>query len=265
VSPIRYLAEKGKRDKMSTKTRQNSIEEKAQRRQPTLQMIISLAGFIAGVLARLSFEQVENLIKNKKTVLLQKLEQVFEVVLDPFADTRSEWERFYKDNFGVLVDFSEVVIPGKPTEGSWRLVFISMGLTMNTTLAVMRKKFKVWVYNEDLDANVLINARNSTMSYAVWVRDGVKPDAKFLGKSTRDADMAGRIGMTLLERLVLEVKYFIETGKHLDIVGVTFCTGSRSLDGGVPGVYFRPRTDEVGVDLYSVGNSNSACGLRQAE
>ncbi len=41
-------------------------------------------------------------------------------------------------------------------------------------------------------------------------------------------------GITLLERLLLELKYFLETGKHLDIQNATLCSGSRLDDGNVP-------------------------------
>ena len=248
-----------KRDRMSSKkTRQNSTDKK-----PTLEMLIDLTRVVMGVLARLSFEKVNVLLGNK-TLLSKKLEKVFEIAADPFAAVRTEWEKFYLDHCNIVVDFSEVTIPTKPSEGSWRLIFVSQGLTMNVILAVMRAKFKAWVYAEDLDGNVPTNTRTSVQSYAKWVRDGVEPDEEYLGKTTRDADMTGTIGMTLLERLVLGVKHFVETGKHLDIKGWTICTGSRYSDGSVPFVYWGPSTAEVKVNWCSVGSSNPTCGLRQA-
>ncbi len=220
---------------MSHKTGQTSMAKR-----PTVEMLLALASFVAGVLAKLSFEQVQNLLTHKDTVLRRKLQEVFEIAIDEFADTRAEWEKFYLDLFKIYADFSTVRIPGKPTEGSWRLVFIWAGLTMNQTLAVMRAKFKVWTYVEDLDASVTVNTRTSATSYAIWVRDGVEPDEKYLGQSTRQADPTGKVGMTLLERMVLGLKYFVETGKHLDEKGITFCAGSRYSDGDIPFVYFYP-------------------------
>ena len=248
---------------MATKPGQNSTDKKAPKRLPTLEMIISLAGFIAGVLARLSFEEVKHLLGNKNTVLRKALEKVFEITADPYAEVRAEWQKFYQDHFKMVTDFSEVVVRERPKVGSWRLIFIPMGLSMNATLAIMRSKFQVWVYAEDLDASVTVNTRTSTMSYAVWVRDGVEPDGEFLGKSTRDSDMAGSIGMTLLERMVFEVKYFVETGQHLDNTGMTFCTGSRYTDGHVPYVYWLPNTSRVYVNACTVDNANPTNGLRQ--
>jgi hypothetical protein len=47
--------------------------------------------------------------------------------------------------------------------------------------------------------------------------------------------------------MVLETKYFTETGKYLDEKGVTFCTGSRSADGYVPRVCWDFDTSMVSV------------------
>ena len=247
---------------MSVKTRQNSTKS------PTIEMLCVLAGFITSVLAELSFQQVQNLLSHKNTLLRKKLMEVFEIVtavtVDPFVDLRAEWQKFYADHFGLAVNFSETTIPTRPTEGSWRLLFIPTRLTMNTTLAGMRKLFKVWVYTENMDGNITTNTRTSATCYAVWVRDGMEPDDKYLGKSTRQADMDGVIGVTLLERLVFGVKYFTETGKHLDVKGITLCTGSRNSDGNVPYVYWHSDTGEVNVHWFSVDNSLSAHGLRQA-
>lgn len=231
---------------MSTKTRQNS----SLKGKPTIGMLCDLAGFIVDVLSRLSFEQVENLLKNKSTILRQKLAEVFQIallVVGVDMQVAEEWQKFYKDHFGLDVDFSEVSIPTKPTEGSWRLLFIPTGLALNTTLATMRELFKVCVYIEDPDKNVSNSTRTSVKSYAIWVWDGLEPDERYLGKSTRWADMAGTIGMTLLERLVMGTKYFTLTGKHLDEKGVTLCTGSRSADGYVPRVCWDPDPSMVSV------------------
>jgi hypothetical protein len=253
---------KRKRNKMSNKTTGQTSTAK----RPTLEMLLALAGFIAGVLAKLSFEQVQYLLTNKNTILRKKLVEVFEIAHDEFIAVRAEWEKFYLDHFLLdqTADFSTVAIPEKPTDDSWRLIFIPAGLKMNVTLAVMRAKFKTWSYYDDLDASVTVNTRTSVQSYAIWVRDGIEPDEKHLGQSTRQSDPDGKIGVTLLERMVLETKYFAETGKHLDEVGVTFCTGSRDSDGRVPSMYFSPDSAKVSVDACGVGCVRPALGLREA-
>lgn len=45
-------------------------------------------------------------------------------------------------------------------------------------------------------------------------------------------------GITLRERLLLELQYFKTTGEHLDIDNITLCSGSRYSDGSVPDVYW---------------------------
>ena len=49
-----------------------------------------------------------------------------------------------------------------------------------------------------------------------------------------ELEKEGIKGITLLERLQLELDYFNETGKHLDIDNLTLCSGSRYSDGSVP-------------------------------
>jgi hypothetical protein len=236
----------------------------ATKKLPTLEMIIALAGFIAGMLAKLSFEQVQHLLTNKNTVLRKKLLEVFEITKDEFAEVRVEWEKFYLDNFGITTDFSSVVIPPKPIEGYWRLIFVAQGITMNSTLAVMRTLFQVGVYTDDPDKDVTVNTRTSVMGYATWVRKGVEPDKKYLNKSTHQVDPDGKIGITFLERMILEIRYFLETGSNLDVRGITLCTGSRYSDGDVPNMYFNPHTDEVRLDAYDTNDAGSDLGLREA-
>jgi hypothetical protein len=126
----------------------------------------------------------------------------------------------------------------------------------------MSKAFKCWRYNDELDAKVPKNARDTKLSYAIWVRDGVEPDEKYLGKSTNQADPDMTIGQTLLERMIHEIVFFDETGNHLDIKGVTFCTGSRDSVGYVPCMNWYD--GEVRVSWCGLGSSGSGYGLREA-
>ena len=179
------------------------------------------------------------------------------------ADSRvvAEWQKFYKEHFGLDVDFSKIAIPQRP-KGNWRLLLIAKGMTMNTAFGRCKKLFATWQYSDDLDAKITQNARTSKEDYAVWVLDEVEPEKEYRGKSTRQADPDMKIGITVLERIIFELKYFSETGKHLDIKGATFCSGSRDSDGHVSyagwyGGRFRIRWD--GLD-----GSYSYCGFRSA-
>lgn len=72
-------------------------------------------------------------------------------------------------------------------------------------------------------------------------------------------------GITLRERLLLEIAYFKETGDHLDINNWTLCSGSRSSDGSVPYVRWYPDDGEVRVYWYCSGDRYSRLRSRQAQ
>lgn len=200
--------------------------------QKRIEQLGSLAGFIVDFLSTiLNFSQVEYWLSNK-TELKKKLREVFFIV-DEFYEIRQNWQDFYKTHFNWDVDFSQVIIPQKP-KGKWRLLFIPKGMTLNFAFQICQKLFTSWKYYDDLDKKVSKNIRNTSTHYAVWVRDEVEPDQEFLGKSIRQADPDMLIGITLLERILFEIKFFTETGNHLDIKGLTYCSGSRDADGNVP-------------------------------
>lgn len=125
----------------------------------------------------------------------------------------------------------------------------------------MRNLFKVWSYYDDaeLDKQFPPPKEVTTREFLY----SVEPDPETLGKSAKEADPQ-QTGITLRERMFMEILYFQETGSHLDIKGWTICSGSRDSGGGVPGMYFRPACGEVCVYWYDVGRSRSTRGLRQA-
>ncbi len=227
----------------------------------------ALLGFLTEVFAKIIFglSPVEIEYWLGKKTQLQKLalkmlkEQGF-LSVPSYGLIRDDWERFYQTEFGLTVDFSEVVIPESPDQ-VWRLIFVGQGLTCNQVYDSW--KFPKWQYEKDLDTAVPTNVRVADHHYAIWVRDGIEPDQEFLGQSTRKADADMKIGMTLLERMVLESKYFAETGKHLDNKGLTLCSGSRHAAGHVPLVYLL--TDgKVNVHWCNLDRAHDRLGIRRA-
>ncbi len=178
-----------------------------------------------------------------------------------YLSEKKDWQKFYKNQFNWKVDFSQVVIPEK-TEGDWRLIFIARNMTMNFAFNKASKLFPTRKYAENLDKIVTQNIRNTQNSYAIWVKDGAEPDQKFLGQSTKKADFDMTLGITLLERIILEMKYFLETDNHLDIKGLTFCSGSRDSDGAVPSADWFD--DMLEVDWYRLDYSSLTYGIRLA-
>lgn len=215
---------------------------------------------VTAIFAKKSEAELQNLIGKKNTIRKQLLE-MFNVT-DLFVEEKEQWRKFYQKHFSLDLNFADLIIPEKPAEGNWRLLIIAQGLTMNQAYDAMSKAFKCWRYKDDLDKAIPTNARTTKTAYAIWVRDGVEPDEKYLGKSTNQADPTMTIGVTVLERMIHELSYFDETGNHLDIKGVTFCTGSRYSDGGVPSMFWFGSKVQVG--WYSLGCSYSDCGLREA-
>ncbi|MEK7614448.1 MAG: hypothetical protein AAB428_02165 [Patescibacteria group bacterium] len=253
-----------------------------QEQKPTLKQLERLIAVFGGRTAKIvirfwdnaSFAEIQAMLKIGEDNLGQTFEKLLEPMFantDPHSAQRAYWEKIFSNHFGLGVDFSGVLVPNQPTEGKRRLIFIPQGLKMNHAAECYHKvltahdpKWKLWKYTNDLDATVTTNTRTSAQSYAIWVRDEVEPDAAYLGKSTRVADPDGKIGVTLLERLVHGLVHFVETKKHLDEKGVTFCTGSRHAGGDVPRMYWDPRRAEVGVDWDGLGSSDPRRGLREA-
>ena len=229
--------------------------------KPSFIQLGVLAGFIIEFLASIfNASQVKYWLEHKGE-LKKKLREVFSIV-DEYADIRQDWEKFYKNHFNSNFDFSRLLIPTMPTSGKWRLLIIAKGMTLNVAFNACTKLFKTWKYYDDLDANTPKNIRNTSDHYAVWVRDEAEPDSDTIGKSTRQADSDMKIGITLLERIIFEIQYFTETDKHLDIKGLTFCSGSRGSGGGVPVADWRG--GKFQVDWYSLDNSHAKYGIRSA-
>ena len=90
------------------------------------------------------------------------------------------------------------------------------------------------------------------------MRDRQEADEELKNKSANDLKSDGTNCVTLEERLLLEMMYFRETGKHLDIQNITLCAGSRRPRGGVPRVSWY----SVGVGVDWCGPGHAYGGLR---
>lgn len=252
-----------------------------QQQKPTLKQLVELLRFTQGQTAAVvtryfstaTFDELQSVLKNQKNVgrTFEKLLAPLFASPDPHCALRAYWEKIYQEQYGLEVDFSQLCIPEKPIEGKWRLIMNAKGLTMNhaalcykVIIHTHNPDWNLRKYINDLDATVTENVRTSAESYAIWVRDEPEPDKQYLGKSAREADPDKMIGVTLLERLVHGAIHFLETKKHLDEKGATLCSGSRLLDGGVPGVYCLSGGREVCVYWYDVRDAGPRGGLRPA-
>ena len=172
----------------------------------------------------------------------------------------TEWETFYQTNFGLKLDLLRVKIPEK-CSGFNRLLIIVPGV-LNQAYDVCAKHFLCWKYVDDLDATVPTNDRTTANgAYAIWVRDGQEADNQWMSHSADDLTEIGIKGETLLERLIHELKYFSETGKHLDVNNITLCSGSRNTDGHVPCVLWSGV--KLRVCCYSSSRAYGHLGCRE--
>jgi hypothetical protein len=156
------------------------------------------------------------------------------------------WEQVYA---ALGMDYAQVgELDTSAVDGLWTIPVLQ-GVTANTLVKTLREiGTKVYTYAEDLDANVPKNTRDPKHgSYVARFKKTIEADPEFANLSASDCERRKINGITLIERLLLEVGYFVATGSHLDIKNWTLCAGSRFSDGCVPFVLWRPDNRAVCV------------------
>lgn len=199
-------------------------------------------------------------------------EEVCHVLQEIISPTRlaevgrvvESWTLFYKKHFGLDLNMQRIRISEHQLDFD-RLLVVAKGLTLNKVYEECAKQFPCWRHENDLDKAVPTNDRDpKNGSYAVWVRDRVEADEENKSLSANQLKERGTQGITLLERMIYELKYFDETGKHLDETNVTLCTGSRHSDGYVPCVDWHSGRRKVYVNWYSPDDSDGDLRSRSA-
>ena len=198
------------------------------------------------------------MVKLRKGVLTLEQLGLFLQKKNPFVTVDnliSDWEKFYQGVFNIKVDFSNLKIPGK-IKGFDRLIIIIPGMTPQILFDKCKKLFPCWKYtNDDLDKIVTSKRTAVNGPYAIWIRDRQEADEELKNLSANQLKKKRIPGITLEERLLYELKFFQETGKHLDINNITLCAGSVDSGGRVLGV--RWCVDKMGVSWYSPADSHS--------
>src|SRR3989344_8436687 len=161
------------------------------------------------------------------------------------------WQKLYKKHFGLKRDFSKLRIPEKK-EGFDRLIVVVREIPTSKISYALQKEMRVWTFTEvkNLD-KVQDVVQRPEGDYVIWVRDTQEAHEETANKSAEDIHKEGLNTETLKERLLHELAYFTETGKHMDVDNYTLCSGSRyAYPGGcvsVPGVRWYP--DDDGLDV----------------
>ena len=100
------------------------------------------------------------------------------------------------------------------------------------------------IEDKELDKN-FPKPKKATTRYFKKVQEADEENAN---KSADQLQEEGHEGITIRERILMELAYFEETGGHLDEKNWTLCAGSRYRDGNVPNARW---CDEFDVRWYS--------------
>jgi len=222
-------------------------------KKDTTRQALEFGAAVLKQLPRLEPEDMQYWIKNQG-----KLQEVLANALS-IPDPRLEWQRFCEEVFGIKTDFSELVLPEKQEGFNWLLVMLE-GMTANRIFDKCKERFQSWRYTDDF--NTISSVRKTDKTYAIWLRDRVEADEENKALSANKCQELGINGITLEERMLLELWYHWKTGKHLDINNVTLCTGSRDSDGDVPSVDWHDGS--MGVDYCSPDDADDVLRARSA-
>ncbi|MDO8499952.1 MAG: hypothetical protein Q7S66_04865 [bacterium] len=170
------------------------------------------------------------------------------VSTEPEGGWAAEWQRFYHEVFDLEVDFTGLPLPAEQPGFGW-VVMVAPGVSHNQAWAACKRRFgKGRTYSsagDDLDRAVLTNDRSPAAAYAKRLRNRVSADEEMKNLSANALQGQEVTGITLLERILLELWYEWKTGGgHLDLVTVTLCAGSRDRYGDVA------RTNWIGNQFH---------------
>jgi hypothetical protein len=176
-----------------------------------------------------------------------------------------DWKKVY-EILDIQADFNNADM----NDRNYWIVPVDKGLTIEKVADAL---FDLGVYIDsepltleegELAKYAGVNDRWSTtvQGYRVKFYKTIESDVALKNKSANDLKKQGIDGITFLERLLLELGYFLTTRKHLDVEGInaTLCSGSRSIEGSVP--YIRYSTIGKKIFVYLANPSNSSEYIR---
>lgn len=171
-----------------------------------------------------------------------------------------DWEKFYQDTFQITVNLSEVKIPEKE-KGYDRLIVVIPEMSLKRIFLKCMENFPSCL-SEQVNLEQIKSQRSGINgTYAIWCRNTIETDNDLRGLSTDDLKRKAMYCITLEERMLLELKYYNETAKHMDMNYTTLCAGSRSNRGFVPCVH--RLMNFLSIFEKNPADSNSDIGSRQ--
>lgn len=183
--------------------------------------------------------------------------------VDKHFELKEMWKRIYKKHFRMKLNFADLHIPECPGAVSdYWLVIVAKGMLPEKIFLACKKAFDAWKWTDKNFDEIVKSVRNAKGgSYAIWVRANVEADEEFKNLSANQLEECGHKGITLEERMLLEIMYFEQTGKHLDIQNITLCAGSQYSVGFIPRVGWFG--DGLSVDWYSPVHARGHLRSRQ--
>ena len=227
------------------------------------EMVGNVPGNILGMFADLAHKLQHGVITGNQLGRFLQKQNPFDSILGSVHGQLVSWRLFYRNKFGF--ELGEVVIP-EPRPGFDRLIVVAKGITVQRVYDQCQKHFKCWKYTvQSLDEEGIVHDDRpfTNRAYAVLIRGRVEADEEFKNLSADQLKKKNHQGITLTERLLYGLKYFTETGKHLDIKNITSCTGSRYDHGDVPGVGWPSAYRGVYVLWYNPGRVDAHLRSRE--
>lgn len=225
-----------------------------------------LAKTVRESIPMMSFEDADAVLANKGP-LVAEIRSAFEKYMPGSLANRQVaiWREIYKIHLGIELDLTTIISVPPHRKGFDRLIVVARGVTIQQAYDVCAKLFPCLKSTDrNLDEAVPTNDRMPTMgAYAIWVRDRIEADEELKNLSANNLAAKSIATLTVLERELFELAYFIETGKHLDVKNISLLAGSRSGSRGVPCACWVGGRFRVDVFWYFPGFSRDLLRARQ--
>lgn len=198
--------------------------------------------------------------------LTQKLRPIL-IITKPQVQTSEkpagplEREQQFWADLGVTADITTLRIPEALAE--FREIAINPQLSREELYALCQKNFPSWKYYGNLDAAVKKEQARPKTAYVFRYRDTIEPDRMHRNKNYDQAVNEKLMFLTIAERLIAELRSWIQKKRALDVKGFTI-TSSLDLDGSAMRAN---RSNDGSFYVFSCGccgHSDPVCGPREA-
>jgi signal peptidase I len=172
-----------------------------------------------------------------------------EMALDA-SKLKEFWTFVYDNWFDEVVDFSDVIIPRIYNPKEHFGVIVSANTSIIKVIKTVEKRLNMHVYLGACQDKVIKNHnRPLNKNYVVIFENNIASDRWYMDLSANDLEKRGVVGITLLERLLLEILYYQKTFNHLEGETSTLCAGSRNADNNTFNVFWNSDLGKVHVDV----------------